>query len=115
MASKTTAIVQAAARRWDETEARDALRELAQTGESRFAFARRTGVSPQRIAYWQKKLELNVRATPAFVPVPLPARSSARPEIEIELGLVTIGVREGVDVEYVARLVAALSSSARSC
>jgi hypothetical protein len=115
MAKKATAAAVGTARRWTEVEAREALRELAQTGESRFAFARRMGVSPQRVIYWQNKLGRDGRSTPAFVPVALPTCSPAHAEIEIRLGEIGLVVREGVDVEYVARLVTALSRTARSC
>lgn len=101
--------------RWSESEAREALRELARTGESRLAFARRKSVSPQRVIYWQKKLAREKKSIPAFVHVAVPERSPGRADIEVQLGAITVGVREGVDVEYVARLVAALARAARSC
>lgn len=116
MANKTVADPRDSARRWSEAEARAALGELARTSESRFAFARRTNVSPQRLIYWQKKLGHEGHATPAFVSVALPPRRDAgHAEITIQVGSVVVVVREGANVEYVARLVASLSRTAPSC
>ena len=111
----TTGTFGSAERRWGEAEARAALDELGQSRESRFAFARRKGVSPQRVIYWQKKLGGAGRSTPAFVPVALPARDVGGAQIEIRLGTISVVVREDADVEYVGRLVAMLSRTALSC
>jgi len=115
MASKATTGARDPGRRWGEAQARAALGELARSGENRFAFARRTGVSPQRLIYWQKKLGRDGRATPAFVSVALPRGDAGRAEITIQVGSVSIVVREGADVEYVGQLVESLSRTALSC
>ena len=39
-------------RQWTERDAREALAELARTGESLAEFARRRGVSGERVRYW---------------------------------------------------------------
>ena len=90
-------------RQWTEEQARSALDELAATGESAASFARRKGVSPQRLAYWKKRLP----GRPQFVAVDLPAATSAA-RIEIAAGAVVVRVREALDVEQVARLVEAI-------
>ncbi len=91
-------------RQWTEHEARGALTELAASGESASGFARRKGISSQRLAYWSKRLA--GRATTEFVAVALPAAPAAT--IEIAAGGVVVRVREELDAEYVARLVEAI-------
>jgi len=105
-------------RQWSEAEARAALTELARSAESTVSFARRKGVSPQRLQYWKKRLAWSPSPSstpPAFVAVSLPAVPIERPEVEIRLGEVVVVVREGCNVELVARLVDALSRRARGC
>jgi transposase-like protein len=51
-------------RQWTEQDAREALAELAGTGESIAEFARRRGVSRERVRYWRKRL---ADVAPAFV------------------------------------------------
>lgn len=90
---------------WTEQQARAALEELAASGESAASFGRRTGFSRARIAYWRKRLG-EVPPPPRFVPIALPAATSAA--IEIAAGGVVVRVREEHDVEHVARLVEAI-------
>jgi len=52
--------------RWTEDEARSALTELAQSGQSMAEFARRRGFSTARIRYWKERLGVTA-AIPAFV------------------------------------------------
>jgi len=54
---------------WTEREARDALAELQDRGESVAAFAQRRGMSVQRVYYWRRRLRET--AAPAFVAMPL--------------------------------------------
>jgi transposase-like protein len=91
--------------RWTEEEARGALAEFAASGESAAGFARRRGISSQRLAYWSKRLA--ARGTTAFVAVALPAARAAA-VIEIAAAGVVVRVREGLDAEHVARLVEAI-------
>jgi hypothetical protein len=92
-------------RRWGEHEAREALEELASSGESAASFARRRGISTQRLAYWKKRLAAGT--APRFVAVALsPAPSPAW--IEIAAGGMVVRVREHLDVDHVARLVEAI-------
>ena len=90
-------------RKWNAAQAREALAELASSGETAVRFAERKGVSTQRLGYWKKQL---ASATPTFVAVPLPTHSDR--QIEIVIDGVSVRVREDLDVEDVARLVAAL-------
>jgi hypothetical protein len=103
-------------RRWSEAEARSELDELARTGETAIGFARRKGVSTQRLAYWRKRLAsaAKAEAKPAFVAVTIPP-ASARSEIEIRVADITVVVQEGCDVELVAHLVDGIWRRTRAC
>ena len=92
-------------RYWKEKQAREVREELATTGESVAGFARRKGISSKRIAYWRTRL--GARAKPQFVAVTLPAGAPPG-SIELSAGGVVVRVREGLDVEHVARLVEAI-------
>jgi transposase-like protein len=59
---------------WTEREAREALAELQDRGESVAAFAQRPGMSVQRVYYWRRRLRET--AAPAFVAMPLTAVAS---------------------------------------
>ena len=65
-------------RQWSEAEARAHLEEFRRTAESVAEFARRKGVSTQRLAYRTKRLaSAKGRETkPAFVAVTMPAHRS---------------------------------------
>jgi len=104
-------------RQWSEAEARAHLEELRRTEESAVEFARRKGISPQRLAYWKKRLasKKGSETKPAFVAVTMPATPSTRAEIEIRVAGVAVIVREGCDVEHVARVVEALGGRPRPC
>jgi len=76
------------------------------------AFVRSKGVSTQRIAYWKRRLAQT--GPTAFVAVPLPARAAGeRAHIEIAADGVAVRVREDIDVEHLARIVAALAQRTR--
>jgi transposase-like protein len=98
-------------RQWSEEQARRALEELAASGERASVYARRKGVSPQRIAYWRKRLAGSAKTE--FVAVALPTLSSAT--IEIAVAGVVVRVREDLDVDHVARLVEAIGRRAGAC
>jgi transposase-like protein len=91
-------------RQWSEEQARAALEEFAASGESAAGFARRKGVSTQRLAYWKKRL--SAAAKTEFVAVALPATTSGW--IEIAAAGVIIRVREDLDVDHVAQLAEAI-------
>lgn len=83
--------------RWTPDVARQALADLDASGDSLAAFSRRTGCSPQRIAYWRRQL-----AQPqgqAFVEL-VPTTATAEPELPaVEVRLpsgVTLALSAGV-------------------
>jgi transposase-like protein len=99
-------------KQWTETEARAALAEWKQSGASMEAFAREHGFSPHRLSYWRTRLAETGEV--AFVPVVSSVRSDA--VIEIEGAGILVRVREGLDAEQLARVVAAVAAAARvSC
>jgi transposase-like protein len=98
-------------RQWTEEDAREALAELARTGESIAGFARRRGVSGERIRYWRKRLTDS--AVPAFVAVPV--TSAGRPQIEIVGASVTLRVREDVSLEHLSDLIDTVARHGRRC
>ena len=104
-------------RQWSEAEARAQLEEFRRTAESAVEFARRKGISPQRLAYWKKRLgSAKGRETkPAFVAVTRPATPSTRAEIEIRVAGVAVIAHEGCDLEHLARVVEALGRRTRPC
>jgi hypothetical protein len=87
-------------------EAREALAKLSASGESVAAFSRRTGVSGSRIAYWRRRLAGSGAATD-FVAVDLAELAPLRCH-EIIAGGVVVRVREDLEADEVARLVAAI-------
>ncbi|MDQ3370985.1 MAG: hypothetical protein M3680_36665, partial [Myxococcota bacterium] len=99
-------------RQWTEEQARGALEELAASGESDAAFARRKAISTRRLAYWRKRLP--EATTTEFVAVTLPAAITTR-RIEISAGGVVVRVGEDLDVDHVARLVAAIGRRVGRC
>jgi hypothetical protein len=95
---------------WTERDAREALAELAASGETKAQFARRTGISTERLRYWRKRLA-NVLA-PSFVAVPVAA---PRAQLEIAVGDVTVRVREDLDLTRVADLLELVAGRSREC
>ncbi len=93
--------------RWTEDEAREALADFATSGESAAGYARRRGISTQRLSYWSKRLARPEATELEFVPVELAGSSSSR-WLEIAAAGVVIRVREDLDVDQVARLVEAI-------
>ena len=98
-------------RQWTEEDARSALAELSSTRESVTEFARRKGVSVERIGYWRKRLTQGV--IPAFKAVPV--TEGGRAQIEIAVAGVTMRIREDVDLERLADLVDIMSRSRQRC
>jgi hypothetical protein len=100
---------------WTETEAKAVLDDFATSGLTPTEFCSRRGISRGRLAYWRERLPAAPTApTPAFVEViqSIPSRSEAH--IEITRGGVVLRVREDIDVDHLARLVAALAGTS-SC
>jgi hypothetical protein len=104
-------------RQWTESEARATLDELAASEESLAHFARRKGVSPQRLAYWRKRLARARPAAPAFVSVALPVAMSPVGGAQIELVArgITVRVREDLESEKLAGIVEVLVRALASC
>jgi transposase-like protein len=96
---------------WGEGEAREALAELSRSGESVAEFARRRGVSAQRVYYWKKRVADAL--VPAFVAVPVTAPRAG--QIEIMAEGVTIRVREDLDSERLADILDAVARRHRGC
>jgi hypothetical protein len=103
--------------RWSEAEAVAHLDEFSRTAESAVGFARRKGISTQRLMYWKKRLaSAKGRETkPAFVAVTMPGPPSTSAEIEVRVAAVVVIAHEGCDVDHVARLVEALGRRTRAC
>jgi hypothetical protein len=101
--------------RWSADEARAVLEQWGRSGQSATAFARARGFSPMRLSYWSKRL--SSEAPVQFVSVPLAEASAAGAQavIEIEHGGVKLRVREGLCVEHVASLCAALVRAVHTC
>lgn len=97
-------------RQWSEQEAREALSELARSGEGVASFARRKGVSEQRLYYWRKRV--GQPNAPAFVAVPL---AGSLPQVEIATEAVTVRVREDLDLEHLADLIEVVARRGRGC
>jgi hypothetical protein len=98
-------------RTWGEHEARQALAELSRSGESISAFARRRGISAQRVYYWKKRIAAT--AAPTFIAVPVAAARAG--QIEIIAHGVTIHVREDLEAERLAEIVGVLAERGREC
>jgi hypothetical protein len=80
-------------------------------------FSRRKGVSGQRLAYWRKRLASTGPTTPAFLSVALPVAPSpaSAPRIEILVGGVTVRVREDLEAEKLADIIALMARGAAGC
>jgi transposase-like protein len=102
-------------RRWTEDEARAILAEFAESGESEAGFARRKGVSSNRLVYWRRRV--GEPPVPSFVQVRLPAPGTARADARIEVVVddVSVRVREDIEIGRLAGLVRALSGRERRC
>jgi transposase-like protein len=97
--------------RWREREAREALAELSRSGKSIAEFARRRGISAQRIYYWKKRIAEAV--APAFVAVPV--TSGGLEQVEITAGGVTIRVREDLAPERLTAIVEIMARHGHGC
>jgi len=98
------------AKRWTESEAREALREFRESGLSATAFAAKKGISPTRLPYWTERLGTRATGDVGFVAVPLPNQHG----MEVEHQGVTIRVG-ALGVEELAQLVVAIARRARGC
>lgn len=104
-------------KQWKEPEARSALSAWRRSGLSAAAFCAREGYSEARLWYWRKRLGGQpAEQSPAVSFVRVPLEGAARGgQIEIECSGVVLRVRENLDAEHVARLVAALVAAGQTC
>ena len=108
------------ARRWRESEAAVAVREWAKSGVSAEKFAEARGYSGERLRRWGHRLQ--GAASPSsprveFAPVEVAASAlTVTPQqIVIEVGRVTVRIREDLDTERLALIVGALARTTRAC
>jgi Transposase len=103
-------------RRWTEAEARGALAELAESGESLASFARGKGISTNRLVYWRRRIG-ETAVIPSFVQVRVPAARihSDGARVEVVVDDVSVHVREDMDVGRLAALVRALAGREPAC
>jgi hypothetical protein len=97
---------------WTEAHARTVLDDFATAGLSPTEFCARRGISRGRLTYWRERLgEAPPSATPAFVAITLPTSMRSEARIEIEHRGVLLRVREDLDADHLARIVAALAGT----
>ena len=97
------------ANRWTSAQAREVIERWRGSGQSAAAFAAQHRISATRLSYWSKQLGLEADGlSPQFVTVDMPAMPSAVHAVEIEVGGLTVRVREGADTRFVVQLVSAL-------
>lgn len=104
-----------ARRRWRERDARGMAQALVASGETKAAFARRHGLSEERIRRWLRQLTERdqQRSQPAFTPVRLVERvPERRGGIEIAVGTHVIRVAAGFCPETLRKVLAALEEVA---
>lgn len=101
---------------WTPAIARDVLTALDRSGASAAQFARTHGLSVQRLRYWRARVATTATtAAPEITFVPIATTSGAPAQIEIALGGVALRLREDVDPEHLARIVAALVRAGAAC
>jgi transposase-like protein len=111
-------------RTWNEDEARRVLAELAASGETVSDFARRQGLVPQRLWWWQKRLGLKeAPASPAgragtlaatFLPVTVRAEEPPPPAAALQLGAgvrVELRTIDSTSATWVAKVLQALGAT----
>ena len=115
--------IRQARRNWTEAKAREVFAELRASGESLAKFARRKEIPPQRLSYWSKRLTPLASRFSAFFParngmpetkfvavaLPAPLAATSPAWIELAVGPAVVRMREGLDVDHVARLVEAIA------
>jgi hypothetical protein len=103
----------ARAKRWTETEARDALREWRESGLSAVAFAAQKGISATRLPYWDQRLGARSAGDVSFVAVPLSSPPNQH-TVELEHQGITIRVR-ALGMAELALLVVEIGRRAGGC
>ena len=109
----------AAGRYWGESEGRVALAAFEASGLTQLAFREATGIAPQRLKWWRRRLEVAGEAGKIeFIPVevtPRPATSGAVGDdavIEVVLGDARVRVGPAFDSAALRRLLAVLEQRA---
>lgn len=112
----------AAGRYWRETDARAALAVHRASGLSLAGFARRHGLTVQRLRWWRQRLPAPASATapaaPQWLPVqllPEPARGPAAPLEVVVRGGSVIRVPADFDPAVLRRVVAVLETAPPPC
>lgn len=108
-------------RRWDEADAREALKALSESGMSAPAFARQHGFSAQRLRSWRPRLSESAAgpAASARLLVPLTVRGSAAPTgaqapvVVVRAGGAVMEIRdvESVDPIWLARVMVGMGGT----
>jgi transposase-like protein len=117
----TTYLARLRGRHWTTQDARAVLAAQAQSGESLSAFARRHGLTPQRLCWWRKRLaewdaaEENRRPllVPVVSPAPAPdAAAPSSPQVRLRCGDVQIDLPDAaaVPAAWLAALVRELGA-----
>lgn len=109
---------------WDPDHARQVLDELEASGESVTAFARRRGLSPQRLWWWKKRVGAPGRPggghqrpnalLATFIPVTVKAAEPPVCSASLELGggvRLDLHTLDGNSAQWVARMVRALGDA----
>jgi len=120
-------------RRWSEADKTRIVAEIATSGASVCAVARRHGLSPQQLFGWRRQLreadaeasqtdglrfvpavvDVAASSAPAICPQQNTSRSAAEPvagSIEVELGGVTVRVTRGADAQMVIAVLGVLKA-----
>jgi hypothetical protein len=79
--------------RWNEDDARQLLREWADSGVNLHRFARERGITPQRLAWWRRRLTTGASAPVSFVPATVTVGSIGAP------GGVVVRLPDGIAIE----------------
>lgn len=111
----------ASGERWDEEDAREALREWGSSGLSMYEFARRHGISSsQRLGWWRKRLSERERivnpavASSELAPL-IPVTVAMSSGVTVEFGDVRVSISDPTTtpVSWVTELVKALRETSR--
>ena len=93
---------------WSEVEGRRAVDAWRASGLTKDAFARRYGISAQRIRYWSRRLDSSAGTETTLALAPVTVIASAASEIAIELRSGhLVRLRGDVDEEQLARVIRA--------
>lgn len=107
----------AAGRYWGERDGRAALAAFEASGLTQLAFRKATGITPQRLKWWRRRLEVAGEAGKIeFVPVEAVPRTTSAvggdAVMEIMLGEIRVRVGPAFDTAALQRLLAVLGERA---